>query len=75
MKLKIFTIQPFKKEFATPGFKRLNSFEIQEWKEEKKESSSEELYRNKTYALKNATNLNVILMFRVITVKRRSLRK
>lgn len=44
-------------------------------KEEKKESSSEELYRNKTYALKSATNLNVLLMFRVITVKRRSLRK
>lgn len=44
-------------------------------KEEKKESSSEELYRNKPYALKNATNLNVLLMFRVITVKRRSLRK
>lgn len=56
MKLRIFTIQPFKKEFATPWLKDWIHLKFKNGEEEAgKKSSSEELYRNKTYALKSST--------------------
>lgn len=79
-KLKIFTLWPFKKKFATPRFKGLDSFVIQEWMEAKqsKTKQNKSLYRNsvdqsKTRGIGSATNLNVLPMFTVIGAKKEKL--